>query len=115
MSAENSPDSREKVGKGKPPVEHQFKPGQSGNPGGRKKAVISQIYEKILADPENQAAIEQSVLKMLLGGRMSGQLQLKEMAERTEGKIAQSHHVDGDITISTLSERLKKARELVGE
>ena len=26
------------VGPGRPPKEHQFKPGQSGNPGGRPKA-----------------------------------------------------------------------------
>ncbi len=35
------------VGRGKPPVASRFKPGQSGNPGGRKKG--SRNYDTILA------------------------------------------------------------------
>ncbi|MBB4053597.1 hypothetical protein GGR20_003259 [Devosia subaequoris] len=36
------------VGRGKPPVASRFKPGQSGNPGGRKKG--SRNYKTILAE-----------------------------------------------------------------
>jgi Family of unknown function (DUF5681) len=93
----------------------QFKPGESGNPGGRPKItdedrVITKIYRKILAKPENQAAIEEAVLKMLTGGRMVAQLTLKEMAERTEGKITQG--VEGDMNVNfTLGEGMRIAME----
>jgi hypothetical protein len=33
--------SSSEVGRGKPPKAHQFKPGQSGNPGGRKKGSLN--------------------------------------------------------------------------
>lgn len=33
----DNPENSVKVGKGHPPKEYQFKPGQSGNPGGRPK------------------------------------------------------------------------------
>ena len=39
---------------------YQFRPGQSGNPGGRpKKKPITEIYEEILEDPELRDAVKQ--------------------------------------------------------
>lgn len=50
--------TKKKVGKGKPPKEHQFKPGESGNPAGRPPGSLSLIglLKKRLADldPENK-------------------------------------------------------------
>lgn len=99
------------------PCEHlapyQFQPGQSGNPGGRpKKKVITEIYERLLEDGAFVRDVENSIRKMVQSGRMVGQLQLKEMAERTEGKVSQP--LEGEFTILSLAERMRKARERTG-
>lgn len=86
----------------------KFKPGQSGNPGGRpKKRPITEIYERILEDPKNVGLIEKMVIKMLRQGKMASQLQLKEMAERVEGKITQPVEVEINMT---LAQRMDKAK-----
>lgn len=82
------------------------------NKGGRpKKLHITKIYERILRNPANRKEIEEIVLKLLRSGRMVSQLQLKEMAERTEGKVTQP--IEGDLTISLATE-LQKARKRAG-
>lgn len=91
-----------------------FKPGQSGNPKGRpKKLPVTEIYQKILNKSASKKEIEEIVWKMLRGGRMSAMLQLKEMAERVEGKVSQHMELSGEVTM-TLSERMQKARERIG-
>lgn len=88
---------------------HTFKPGQSGNPSGRpKKKPLTELYDRLLADPKLVPVIEDSVRKMITSGRMVGMLQLKEMAERVEGKVTQP--VDVELNLS-LSERIAKFRE----
>ena len=90
-----------------------FMPGQSGNPGGRpKKKSITELYEKLLAEPEFMEDLEASIRKMILSGRMVGQLQLKEMAERVEGKVTQPLDIDMNLS---LAERMTKARERAKE
>lgn len=92
-----------------------FMPGQSGNPSGRpKKRPITEIYEAILADPENCAKIQEAIIRNLVGGRMAGVLTLNEMAERVEGKVTQPVEVNGELTL-TLSERMEKARKKLNE
>lgn len=84
------------------------------NKGGRpKKLHITKIYERILANPKNRKEIETIVLQLLRSGRMVSQLQLKEMAERTEGRVTQSVELDGSLTVS-LAEAVQKARKRVG-
>jgi hypothetical protein len=91
-----------------------WKPGESGNPSGRpKKKPVTELYEQILADPENVAMVRASILKALSKGQMAMVLQLREMTERVEGKVVQP--IDADVTIGTLAERMQKARERAGD
>lgn len=89
-----------------------FKPGQSGNPGGRpKKKPITEMYERILSDPENVAAIEKATISALRKGNMAMVLQLREMADRTEGKVTQP--IEADVTVN-LADAIAEARKRAG-
>jgi hypothetical protein len=106
---ENTPNNKQKL---HPEMEaRKWQPGESGNPGGRpKKKPLTELYEKILNDPEQMKSLESAVIKSLKRGQMAMVLQLREMAERVEGKITQPVEVNGEIAL-TISERMKKAEE----
>ena len=76
-------DSNTHVGYGRPPAEHQFRPGQSGNPSGRPKGargfksdLRDELGELIsISDDDNktvevtkQRAIVKTLLRMAIGG-----------------------------------------------
>jgi hypothetical protein len=106
-AAQNSGENRGRVENLKP-----FKPGQSGNPGGRpKKRPITELYERILADPKNIAAIEKAVLKALSRGNMAMVLLLREITERVEGKVTQP--IEANVTMN-LAELIAEARKRAG-
>ena len=93
--AQNSESTGRKKVVGRP-----FPKGVSGNPGGRpKKLHITKMYEKLLSKPHNRKEIMDSLLKILTSGRMAAVLLAREMAERTEGKVAQELDVYLDATI----------------
>jgi Family of unknown function (DUF5681) len=104
--AENSKQNSER---GQHLAQHRFKVGQSGNPGGRpKKKPITEIYERLLADPNNLALIERAIVKVLCSGSMAMVMQLREMTDRLEGKVTLP--VAADITVG-LADALAKARQ----
>lgn len=75
-----------------------FSKGQSGNPGGRpKKREISKIYEKYLTKGVNKKRIIAMIDRVIDRGQMAAILQLREMAERTEGKILQEIAVNESV------------------
>jgi hypothetical protein len=47
----DKPEDDSKTGYGKPPVHSQFKKGQSGNPGGKRRSRATSALERILAQP----------------------------------------------------------------
>jgi hypothetical protein len=90
-----------------------FMPGESGNPSGRpKRKPITELYERILNDPEALAELEQSVRKALKKGQMAMVLQLREMTDRVEGKVTQT--IEADITVN-LADAIAAARKRAGK
>jgi hypothetical protein len=90
-----------------------YAPGQSGNPGGRRKRVLSDRYEELMESvlPEELRkplklpagalwgdAIALAAARTALKGSEVGVLQRKEIADRVEGKSAQRFelHPHGD-------------------
>jgi len=88
-----------------------WRKGQSGNPSGRpKKLHITKMFEKVLNSTGNRKEIMQAIMQTLTSKGMAKVLMLREMAERTEGKVAQE--VDMNITGTlALSEVIQKRRK----
>ena len=109
----NSPENKPKSTLTPEMVEAQWKPGQSGNPGGRpKKKPITELYERMLADPVVLAGLEDAIKKAVSKGSMAMVLQVKEMAERVEGKITQP--IEATVNVSA-TETVRKVRERIAQ
>ena len=115
-----TPQNRRKTGVGRggvvPPPDHRFKPGQSGNPGGRPKTkLITQAYQELLMeiDPKTgktkATLIAEKTLKEALKGNLTA---VKEATDRTEGKALQQLGVGVSVT-DDLPEILAAARKRV--
>ncbi len=97
----STPQNRQKTGTPIPGGEAtQFKPGQSGNPGGRPKtAPLSHACRELLAlplpdDPEGRTyaeAIAQALAEKALAGDIRA---AQEIADRAEGKPRQRLEID---------------------
>ena len=96
------------VGRGKPPVEYQFKPGQSGNPGGRpKKRPISSRYallaevrlpervRKKLKLPEGATLADAGVVALYSAMAEGKHGAAKEIREGIEGRAPQRIEFSG--------------------
>jgi hypothetical protein len=104
---DNTKESRKPLPEAAEP--YKWKPGQSGNPGGRpKKKPVTELYEQILNDPANMELVEKAIVKALIKGNMAMVLQLKEMTDRVEGKVTQP--IEADVTVS-LSDAIAEARK----
>lgn len=89
-----------------------FKPGQSGNPGGRpKKKPLSEIYEEIFNDPGVREKVKQQIIKTMTSKGMAGVLERREAGERVEGKVAQTVdlEVSGKLTLEQVLQARKKS------
>ena len=89
--------SRERVGRGNPPKEHQFKPGQSGNPGGRPKGKSLKHYLTEILQEEVPVKVgkrtvrkvaAKAIVDSFIENAAKGSVQHgKVVWERAEGKV----------------------------
>ena len=86
-----------------PPVEHRWKPGQSGNPGGRPKgeSLTAGLRRRLEAEHRGRTLAE-AVIEALVRGAVQGKPQhIKEVLDRVEGKVTDKLDVNaaGPMTI----------------
>jgi hypothetical protein len=92
-----------------------FKPGQSGNPGGRKKKPITELMERIVKKKANRDEIEEVIMEVIRSKRMASVLMLKEVAERTDGKVTDELEITGAISTYSDEELLAKLKKLTSK
>ena len=95
----------DKQGKNKgrpaPPVEHQFKPGQSGNPRGRPKGSLSLSTLLREALSENDGERAKRIIDAMITCAEKGDIRhIKELLDRIDGKVADNLNVEGGVSIS---------------
>lgn len=81
-----------------PPVEHQFKPGQSGNPNGRPKKLpqLDVLLADILGEEKDGITAAEAILKRLRAEAASGNLRAAEIIlDRAYGKAKQHLELTG--------------------
>lgn len=107
---ENSKPKRKTLPKEAEP--YKFKPGVSGNPGGRpKKKWLTEVFEEMLeerlSDKAFREAYKESAWKTLTSGRVVGSMMLERVWERTEGKMKQ----DLDVNFNEVGAVLEEVRK----
>src|ERR1700761_5922574 len=127
-NAENSAQSSAKKRRGNPDKirAHQFKPGQSGNPGGRPRKVITEGYEDILREVVVRNRKKDTRLRHMLRAIVDEAIQGKipaiaEITDRVEGKAVQALQHSGPgggaipITNLTPEENERRIAELLAK
>jgi uncharacterized protein DUF5681 len=77
--------------------EHQFKPGQSGNPAGRPKgASLIDMLRRVLEREHQGRPVGELLVECLVKEGLKGKLpHIKEILDRVEGKVAEKMSVEG--------------------
>ncbi len=109
-------DKEERKGPPPPPVETRFKPGESGNPGGRRRSLTKLIREKTR---DGKTIVDFMVKVMegdLKGARVSDRVAAaKFLAEHAFGKPEQHVDLSGEVTAKVeLVEAIRQARTRLG-
>ena len=95
--------SSEKVGRGNPPQETRWKPGQSGNPAGRPKSItLSEALRlelaKVFPGDTQERTFAEVIAQQLVRSAATGNiLAAKEIADRTEGRPKQAVDIEMNV------------------
>lgn len=77
----------------------RFVPGQSGNPGGKRPGTVSlvaKLRQYLVEHPEEVKAIIEAMAKQ---GKLGNMMATKEMLDRIDGKVAETHRLEGELPI----------------
>ena len=111
MPTQNSGENSEKR-RGRPENLTPWRPGQSGNPGGRpKRKPITEALEKVFT-PEQCLAVAQALLKQAKKGSIS---HVQEAANRLEGKVESSDELAGGVTFNVIISAPRPHRPAIGD
>ena len=86
----NAKSNGTKQGGNRPPVEHQFKPGQSGNPNGRPrgKSITAALRRLVQENPDGQD-LEKALSRVIVKKALEGDHKfVTTILERLDGKVA---------------------------
>jgi len=92
----------------------QFKPGESGNPGGRPKSkpITDLLRELLEEDPQMARDIAKKLLQLAKKGSLG---HFKEMTDRIEGPVVQQQESKADVMLKVaecIAEGRKRVKEL---
>lgn len=103
-----------------PPVEHQFKPGQSGNPGGRPKGSVnlSGRIRKILLEERDGKVLGDVLAEQLVAAALRNPekmfLFLREFMDRDEGRT-DGKNVQSDANPSDIAAEIRAHLAMMDE
>ena len=118
MADDKMPQNRHKTGFHGPSPEvgkaTQFKPGVSGNPGGRPKSkpITDLLRELLEEDPQMARDIAKKLLQLAKKGSLG---HFKEMTDRIEGPVVQQQESKADVMLKVaecIAEGRKRVKEL---
>ena len=90
---------------------HQFKPGQSGNPGGRPKgrSVSARLRERLQTEIKGNRQLADLVTDIIIARVLKGDHKfLETLLNRTEGKVREAEPDNASLTDQELIEAAKK-------
>ena len=93
--------SKKNSGTNDPLKEHQWKPGQSGNPAGRPKVdSITKAIRKLLDEGINGKALYDAVARVAVQRALQGDHRFWQyVVERSDGKVADNVNQSGEVQI----------------
>ena len=79
-----------------------WKPGESGNPNGRPPNSVTTLLKN--RKPEDNQKVADKLYQLALRGDMSA---IREYIDRTDGKVTDTHRIEGEIPVSIVYKRVK--------